>query len=126
MAVIKLIIAALFGFLAAWDRKKYGKGAGMRTYGMIAMGSCLFTLASLSFVNDPARIAANIVTGIGFIGAGIIWQRKDNIVGVTTAAGIWGAAGIGLAVGLELWALAATATILMMLLFFMRRIVPWS
>lgn len=126
MAVLKLVIAALFGFLAAWDRKKYGKGAGMRTYGMIAMGSCLFTMASASFVNDPARIAANIVTGIGFIGAGIIWQRKDDIVGVTTAAGIWVAAGIGLAVGLELWALAATAMILMMMLFSMRRIIPWS
>lgn len=124
--ILKLLIAAILGFITAWDRKKFGKGAGMRTYGLISMGSCLFTITSTYFIQDPARIAANIVTGIGFIGAGIIWERRGNIVGVTTAAGVWVSAAIGLTVALDLWLLAFVASILVMLLFNTRRFLPWS
>ena len=124
--IIKLFIAAILGFITAWDRKKFGKGAGMRTYGLISMGACLFTIASQSFINDPARIAASIVTGVGFIGAGIIWERRGNIIGVTTAAGVWVSAAIGLAVALNLWLVAIATTFIVMLLFNTRRVLPWS
>lgn len=124
--VLKIVIAALLGLIAAWDRRKFGKGAGMRTYAIISMGACLFALTSSQFSNDPARVAAGIVTGIGFIGAGIIWQKKDDIVGVTTAAGIWSAAAIGLAVAVDLWLLAIVGTIMITIIFNLRRILPWS
>ncbi len=124
--VVKLFIAGVLGFITAWDRKHYGKGAGMRTYGLISMGACLFTLTSTQFASDPARVAGGIVTGIGFIGAGIIWQKKGDIIGVTTAAGVWTAAAIGLAVAMDLWLLAIVAAIFVMLLFNMRRVIPWS
>jgi putative Mg2+ transporter-C (MgtC) family protein len=128
--VLKLFVAALLGFITAWDRKKYGKGAGMRTYGLISMGACLFSLCSIKFATgpgmDPARIAANIVTGIGFIGAGVIWQRKDDIVGVTTAAGIWVAAAIGVAVAIDQWLIASAASLLVLMIFATRRVIPWA
>ncbi|MFA5141354.1 MAG: MgtC/SapB family protein [Candidatus Woesearchaeota archaeon] len=126
--ILKLILAGFLGFVIAWDRKQYGKGAGMRTYGLISMGSCLFTITSIYFMGtaDPSRIAANIVTGIGFIGAGIIWQKKDAIVGVTTAAGLWVAAAIGIAVAIDMWVTAVAASLIVMGIFATRRIVPWA
>jgi len=124
--IFKLFLAAILGFIAALDRKKYGKGAGMRTYALIAMGACLFGIISNQYLNDQTRIAANIVSGIGFIGAGLIWQKRGNIIGVTTAAGIWATAAIGLAVAADLWLLAIFATLMLTLIFNIRWIMPWT
>lgn len=121
----KLFFAAFLGFIMAYERRQHGKGAGMRTFGMIATGSCLFTLVSLDGFNgaDPARIAAQIVTGIGFIGAGVIWKNGSDIVGITTAAGVWVAAAVGMAVATDLYFLAVITTLLTVLIFNARKFV---
>ncbi len=110
----------------AYERRQHGKGAGMRTFGMIAVGSCLFTMVSMyGFVGaDPSRIAAQIVTGIGFIGAGVIWKNGADIVGITTAAGVWVAAAVGMAVAADLYFLATVTAVITILIFNARKVMP--
>jgi putative Mg2+ transporter-C (MgtC) family protein len=88
------------------------KEAGIRTHFVLAVGATLVTCVSLSFPDNEARIAAQIVSGIGFLGAGMIVFRGETLHGLTTAAGIWTAAGIGIAVGNGLYTLALGATII--------------
>lgn len=87
---------------------------------LVCLGSCLFTTVSLEFSVDPARIAAGIVTGIGFIGAGTIIAERDKIIGVTTAASLWATAAIGLALGVGSYILAVSASLLTLLILFSR------
>lgn len=124
--LFKLFFAAALGFLMAYERRQHGKGAGMRTFGMIAVGSCLFTMVSMyGFVGaDPSRIAAQIVTGIGFIGAGVIWKNGADIVGITTAAGVWVAAAVGMAVAADLYFLATVTAVITILIFNARKVMP--
>ena len=97
-----LLLSAVLGSILGWQRVHIGKPAGPRTYALVSLGSTLFTLMSLyGFGQDTARVAAQILTGIGFLGAGIIMHRKDEaIIGLTTAAGLWVSAAIGMAVGI--------------------------
>ena len=83
---------------------------------LVALGSCLFTIVSVSFTLDPARIAAGIVAGIGFIGAGAIWAEKDKVKGITTAASLWATAAIGLTTGIGDFPLAITVTVLVLII----------
>lgn len=113
--VIRLLVAALLGALIGIEREYRSKVAGLRTHLLVAIGSALFMLLSqygFGGQGDPARIAAQIVSGIGFIGAGaIMMDRRHAVHGLTTAAGIWVSAGIGMTVaaGMYILALAATA-----------------
>lgn len=117
--VLKVVVAAFFGMLVGLERRGGSTGAGLRTFCLITMGSALFTVLSVEGfppTTDPARLAAQIVTGIGFIGAGVIWrQREEAIHGITTAAAIWVAAAIGIAVGLGFYILSAAITVVTML-----------
>jgi putative Mg2+ transporter-C (MgtC) family protein len=79
---------------------------------LVSLGACLFTIVSIGFSLDPARIASGIVAGIGFIGAGTIWAEKDKVKGITTAASLWATAAIGLTTGIGDYPLAATVTML--------------
>jgi putative Mg2+ transporter-C (MgtC) family protein len=95
------------------ERELSGKPAGLRTNILICLGSALLMDLSITLgmidgerVGDPARIAAQVVTGVGFLGAGTILHRRTDVVGLTTAAGIWASAGIGMAVGMGLYVLA--------------------
>ncbi|MCU0509322.1 MAG: MgtC/SapB family protein [Anaerolineae bacterium] len=99
---IKLVAAFVVGLLLGAEREYHDKSAGMRTLIMITVGSCLFTIFSMRIAgdNDPGRIAAQIVTGIGFLGAGVIIQRRGQVVGLTTASTIWVAAALGIGVGI--------------------------
>ncbi len=101
--ISRLLVAGALGGLVGFQREKAGKAAGIRTLALISLGSALFTVLSIFAFDtaDPARLAANIVTGIGFLGAGtIILRREEGIVeGLTTAATIWVSAAIGVAVG---------------------------
>lgn len=98
-ALLKLGIAALLGGLIGWERETHGRPAGMRTHMMTVIGVVLFSEVSKHFAGgDPTRIAAQIVTGIGFLGAGTILRHGPEIRGLTTAASLWAAAGIGMAV----------------------------
>lgn len=114
---IKLLLAMLVGGLIGAEREFRDKSAGFRTILLITLGSTLFTIFSLGIGNEtnPTRIAANIVVGIGFLGAGVILQRGDQIIGLTTAATIWLAAALGMGIGAGKYALVFIAAALTML-----------
>ena len=119
--VLRVLLAAALGAVIGFQRAKAHKPAGLRTHSLIAVGSALFTVASaLGFPEaDPTRIAAGIVTGIGFLGAGAIIRREGGLVGgLTTAASIWVVAALGLAVGMGLYVISAAvgAIVLVVLL----------
>lgn len=122
-ATVQMIVALLLGFAIGFERKMRYKEAGIRTHTIVCIGACLYTIISkyiteLSGIGDPARIAAQIVSGIGFIGAGMIFNHKQVVHGLTTAAGIWATAAIGMAVGAGLIILSIIASILIVLVQF--------
>jgi putative Mg2+ transporter-C (MgtC) family protein len=112
--VLRILLAAALGAIIGYQRERAGKPAGLRTHVLICVGAALFTIAStygFGGVGDPARVAAGIVTGIGFLGAGAIFHREAGIVqGLTTAATIWAVAAIGLATGAGLYVISAVTT----------------
>ena len=116
---ISILVSAIFGFVIGLERKRRGKEAGIRTHTIMCIGSCLFTVISLNFSKaldfDPTRIAAQIISGIGFLGAGMIIFKKNEVHGLTTAAGIWVTAGVGMACGAGLYVVAVIATILIII-----------
>lgn len=122
---IGLLLALVLGMLLGVERTFAGKTAGLRTYGLVAMGSALFIIVSkivlIDFVGltsfDPLRVAAGVISGIGFIGAGLILFKENKLSGLTTAAGLWVASGIGIACGFELYMLATFATFLTLFAF---------
>lgn len=121
--VLRLLLAMTLGALVGFERWHAGKPAGLRTNILISGGSALFTIISVfGFGGDPARIAAGVVTGIGFLGAGAIIRRDEgSIGGLTTAASIWAVAAMGMAVGAGLYLIAVVATIgIVFTLFFLR------
>jgi putative Mg2+ transporter-C (MgtC) family protein len=112
-ALVRLALAAVLAAIVGYERETHGRPAGLRTYILVSMGACLFTLVSmLGFPgSDPARVAAQIVTGIGFIGAGTIIQAQAGVRGITTAAGIWAIAAVGMAAATGLYVLAVATAI---------------
>jgi putative Mg2+ transporter-C (MgtC) family protein len=125
--MLRLLLAAALGALIGYQRERSKKPAGLRTHTLISSGAALFTIASMygfGIGADPARIAAGIVAGIGFIGAGVIFHRQGGIVeGLTTAATIWAVAAIGLAAGAGLYIIATlTMAIVLAILLLPRSI----
>lgn len=122
---LQLFLAMLLGMLLGAERSLAGKTAGMRTFSLVSLGSSLFIIISgvvmsqyVSIVNvDPLRVAAGIITGIGFLGAGLIIVHDTTLKGLTTAAGLWVSAGIGIAVGYKLYAIAIFTTFLTLIVF---------
>ena len=113
--VVKLLLALLAGGLIGAEREFHDKTAGFRTITFICVGATLFTILSLEIggeANDPVRIAASIVTGIGFIGAGAILRREGHVTGVTTASTIWVVAALGMAIGGGYYFIAGIATVI--------------
>ncbi len=113
--ILRLFIAGLLGGLIGFEREFRAKEAGLRTHFLVALGSALFMLISqYAFTGrfDAARVAAQVVSGIGFIGAGVIIFQKNVVRGVTTAAGLWVAGAIGLACGAGMYDIAAAATLM--------------
>ena len=116
-AIIRIGLAAGFGALIGLDREDRDKPAGVRTFSIVAMGAAFFSLVGLMAFgeNDAgARIAAQVVTGVGFLGAGAILHNRGNVVGLTTAAGIWGAAAVGMGFGFGLYVLSVAGAVLML------------
>ncbi|WP_127130140.1 MgtC/SapB family protein [Pseudoflavitalea rhizosphaerae] len=119
----RLLVAMAIGMLLGIEREHRDKSAGLRTLTLICMGSCMFMLVSLFIdAGNTYRTASNIVTGIGFIGAGVIFKSEKGVNGITTAATIWATAAVGMAVGsgLYLAALGSCALILIVLALFIR------
>ena len=119
---LRLLIAVVLGALVGFERERSGKAAGVRTHGMVSLGAALFAVVSLhgfGGVGDPGRVAAQVVTGIGFLGAGAILHRRGGVQGLTTAAALWVTGALGLAVGLGMiWMSLATAILTVILLRF--------
>ncbi len=119
--LIKLLLAILVGGVIGIEREVHSKAAGLRTITLICFGATLFTLLSSRFGADD-RVAANIVTGIGFLGAGAILFAEGKVKGLTTASSIWVAAALGMAIGLGQYMLAGVGTVLVVVIlaFFAR------
>ncbi|MCX7846227.1 MAG: MgtC/SapB family protein [Dictyoglomaceae bacterium] len=126
--ILRLLLSILLGGLIGWEREKEEKPAGLRTHILVSLGSTLIMIVSAyGFIGrypaDPGRIAAQVITGIGFIGAGTILRTGVTIKGLTTAASIWTVSGIGLAVGIGLYLPAIFTTLLVVAtLMFARRL----
>ncbi len=118
--VIKLVIAMLLGLVLGFERVYARKSAGMRTYALVTLASAFFVVVSeiagkatvLSGGVDPMRMASQIIVGVGFLGAGLIFMKDDKVNNLTTASGLWVAASIGVAVGFGLYIEAVIVTLL--------------
>ncbi len=123
--VLRLLLATALGAVVGYQRERAGKQAGLRTHILISVGAALFSLVSIygfGAASDPARVAAGVVVGVGFLGAGVILHREGGIVaGLTTAATVWVVAGIGLAAGAGLYLVAAVTAALVLLVLMMPR-----
>jgi putative Mg2+ transporter-C (MgtC) family protein len=122
-ALLRIVAAAVLGAVLGFEREITDKPAGLRTYMLVAEGSALFMVGSILLteefspeggvmVVDPTRIASTIVTGIGFLGAGVIFRAQDRVLGLTTAAGVWVAAAIGMLAGAGYFIVSIFGTIL--------------
>lgn len=114
--IFQLVLSIVLGALIGLEREYKKKEAGLRTYSLISLGSCLFTIIGFSMAGsaniEPTRVIQAVATGIGFIGAGLIMRRGSHIEGLTTAAGLWVAAAIGISVGSRLYFPAIFVTFL--------------
>ena len=133
LVLSRIGFSIFFGFLLGFEREITGKFAGLRTHILVCTGACIFTILSIygfkmqetaGFIgtNDPARIAAQIITGIGFIGAGTVMRSGTNILGITTAATLWVCAAVGMACGTGQFSLATIATLSTMAILILIRI----
>ncbi len=112
----QIALALLLGGVLGLQRERWGKAAGPRTHALVSSGATLFTILSLYAFgpNEGGRVAANIIVGIGFLGAGIIFQRENHVEGLTTAAGLWITAAIGMAIGSKFFFLGIGTTLLVL------------
>lgn len=124
---LRLIIAAILGAAIGIERERTDHPAGMRTHMLVALGSATFTVLSIEAFKapgaDPARVAAQIVTGIGFLGAGAILKRGVSVKGLTTAASLWAVAAVGMAAGAAAYGIAVAATIIVVVSLWPLRII---
>lgn len=124
--IVRMVASLVVGLIIGYERSRHQKPAGLRTYTLVCIGSALFmiisayglqTVPNLSTLKidslrmDPGRVAAQIITGIGFLGAGVIWKDRGTVRGLTTAANLWVTAGMGMALGLGLYFLAFVSVV---------------
>lgn len=112
--LVQVALAAFLSMIVGLDRERRDKSAGLRTHMLTGLGACLFTTIGAHALpeSDPTRVAAGVVSGIGFLGAGVIFRSEDRVRDLTTSASIWATAAIGVAVALDAWLLAIGATVL--------------
>lgn len=122
---VRLFVALFLGMIIGLERVWAHKTAGIRTYALVSMGSALFVIISGEMVKyytgfsglNPIMLVSQIVVGVGFLGAGLIFTKESKLMGLTSATGIWVAAGIGMASGFKLFNIAIVATILTLFIF---------
>lgn len=115
MELIQLLLSSFLGGLIGLERERHHKQSGIRTMALISLGSCAFAIISASFPgSDPTRVIGQIVTGIGFLGAGIIFKSGMNVYGLTSSATIWCTAAIGVLVGVQMFQLAIALTLIIL------------
>lgn len=118
--MVRIVLAFGLGAVLGWERDRAGRPAGLRTHMMVSAGSAAFTLVSIygfpdptgGLPRDPARVAAQIVSGVGFLGAGTIWRTPSTVRGLTTAASIWLSAAIGMMAGVGMYVVAIGTAVL--------------
>jgi len=118
-ALVRIVVAALLGGAIGFEREWEGKPAGLRTYAGVAIGAATFTVVGIVVygpTDSTARLVAQIITGIGFLGAGTILRMQLRVIGLTTAAGMWVTAGIGIAVGYGLYVIGIGTTVAMLVM----------
>ena len=126
--LVRILVAACLGLLIGSERKNRNKSAGIRTHVIVALGAALIMVVSkYGFTDvekvDSARVAAQVVSGVGFLGAGVIFVRNNLVNGLTTAAGIWATAGVGLALGAGMYVVGISSALLVLIIqFVMHRI----
>lgn len=121
--LLRLALALLASAVVGYEREKTRHPAGLRTHMLVCVGATLITLVSIKmFPEDHTKLAAGIVTGIGFLGAGTIFKDKNNVRGLTTAASIWAVAGLGMALGEGVYFIAAAGTAAILLVLELGRI----
>jgi len=125
--ILRLLLAAALGAVIGYQRERANKPAGLRTHILISLGSALFTVVSIFGFGDGvdvSRVAAGVVTGIGFIGAGVIFRgmRGDHVMGLTTAASVWITAAIGLAAGVGMYLIATVVAAITVLVLMIPRV----
>jgi len=121
--IYKLLLSVFLGGLLGIERKRKKKEAGLQTYSLVCLGTCLFTIVALEMNSlfagnfDILRIIQAVAIGIGFIGAGVIFQQSSGVVGLTTAAGLWVTSAVGVAIGVGLYLIAIFTTFLSLIVF---------
>ena len=134
---LRTLLAAFLGALIGLERERHVGIAGIRTHATVALGSCLFGFISMNIsgpicsntvvgVADPSRVAAQIVSGIGFLGAGVILRDKGRIRGLTTAATVWATASIGLAVANSMYILSSASTFIILCILSLYNLPGWA
>lgn len=126
LLAVRIIFAALLGGLIGWERENNDRDAGLRTYMAVAVGSCAFSIISQQISGDPTRIAAQVVTGIGFIGAGVILQVRGRVKGLTTAATLWATAAVGMASEFGMYLLAGLTALLILGTLSLHHLPGWN
>ncbi|PIN72590.1 hypothetical protein COV22_02835, partial [Candidatus Woesearchaeota archaeon CG10_big_fil_rev_8_21_14_0_10_47_5] len=124
--IMRLVAAAVLGSFIGMEREWHRRPAGLRTHMLVCVSSALITMLSMYAFNqsDPARIAAQIITGIGFIGAGTIFRHKDTVTGITTAATLFAVAAIGIGIGSGFYLATGVGTVLMLATLGLRFLEP--
>jgi putative Mg2+ transporter-C (MgtC) family protein len=122
----RLVAACGLAYIIGWDREAHRHPAGLRTHLLVALGACGFTLAGITLAGatfDPARVAAQVVTGVGFLGAGVIWKSPEErfVHGLTTAASLWIVASVGVLVGVGAYLPGAVTAVLSLAILRSRR-----
>ena len=123
---VRLLLAVICGGIIGYERTNRGKGAGIRTHCIVSLASCLMMLVSkygfsdMDILGDGSRIAAQVVSGVGFLGAGMIYfNGRHSVKGLTTAAGIWATSGIGLAIGAGMYSMGIATSLLILVMQFL-------
>lgn len=112
LMVVRTLLAALLGALIGWERERHGQDAGIRTYAAVSLGACTFGLVSIHANPLDTRIAAQVVSGIGFLGAGLIMREQGRATGLTTAATLWTTAAVGLAMAFGMYIVSALTAVI--------------
>lgn len=113
--IVKLILSLICGLLIGLERETFNKPAGLRTYALVCLGSTIFTILAINEKVEYIRIASQVVTGIGFLGAGVIWKIRNKVQGLTTAAGLWVTASIGMAIGFGKYIIVISGVVLVLI-----------
>ena len=123
----RLLLASGLGAFIGFERERHGNDAGVRTHAVVALGSCLFGLISVHLFSPvDTRIIANIVTGVGFLGAGMIIKEENKVRGLTTAATVWSIAAVGLSVSLDMYIIAIASVLIMYILLKLKDFNWWK